>query len=148
MKIVNGIKKLLEEDNKDEDTSNYVLTLGNIDSQRDWGHAKDYVKGMWLMLQQDRPDDYVLATGHTCSVRQFIEKCFKKFGKTIKWEGTGVDEVGKDQKSGKTMIRISKKYFRPCEVDLLLGCPHKAEEKLGWKREYDLDKLIDDMFEN
>ena len=148
MKIINGIKKLLEEDNKDEDTSNYVLTLGNIDSQRDWGHAKDYVKGMWLMLQQKNPDDYVLATGYTCSVRQFIEKCFKKFGKTIKWEGTGVDEVGKDQKSGKTMIRISKKYFRPCEVDLLLGCPHKAEEKLGWKREYDLDKLIDDMFEN
>ena len=148
MKIVNGIKKLIEEDSKDEDTSDYVLTLGNIDSQRDWGHAKDYVRGMWLMLQQRHPDDYVLATGYTCSVRQFIEKCFKKFGKTIKWEGKGVDEVGKDEKSGKTMIKISKKYFRPCEVDILLGCPNKAEEKLGWTREYDLDKLIDDMFEN
>ena len=146
MKIVNGIKKLLEEENNSD--SNYVLTLGNIDSQRDWGHAKDYVKGMWLMLQQNSPDDYVLATGYTCSVRQFIERCFKKLGRTIKWEGAGVNEVGKDENTGKIMIKISKKYFRPCEVDLLLGSPHKAEEKLGWTREYDLDKLIDDMFEN
>ena len=176
MKIVNGIKRLLDQErqlekisimktsgthesvnggknsdiefNNMEDNLDYVLILGNIDSQRDWGHAKDYVKGMWLMLQQNDPDDYVLATGYTCSVRQFIERCFKKFGKTIIWQGKGVHEVGKDQKSGRTMIRISKKYFRPCEVDLLLGCPHKAEEKLGWKREYDLDGLIDDMFEN
>jgi len=165
MKIVNGIKKLLEEEKKiqeliieqeqenkclkaDIEKLDYVLTLGNIDSQRDWGHAKDYVRGMWMMLQQDIPDDYVLATGYTCSVRQFIEKSFKKFGKIIKWEGEGVNEIGKDSESGRIFIKISKKYFRPCEVDLLLGCPHKAEEKLGWTREYDLDKLIDDMFEN
>ena len=176
MKIVNGIKKLLCQDkeldniaimkssgthesviggkNSDiefkqmEEKLDYVLTLGNIDSQRDWGHAKDYVKGMWMMLQQDKPDDYVLATGYTCSVRQFIEKCFNKFGKTIEWEGSGVDEVGKDSKTGRVMIKISKKYFRPCEVDLLLGSPHKAETVLGWTRKYDLDKLIVDMFEN
>ena len=176
MKIVNGIKRLLEQEkeldkiaimkssgthesvnggknsdiefNKMEEDLNYVLTLGNIDSQRDWGHAKDYVRGMWMMLQQNTPDDYVLATGYTCSVRQFIERCFEKFNKTIIWEGKGINEVGKDKQSGRTMIKISKKYFRPCEVDLLLGCPHKAEQKLGWKREYDLDKLIDDMFEN
>ena len=109
MKIVNGIKKLLEEENNSD--SNYVLTLGNIDSQRDWGHAKDYVKGMWLMLQQNSPDDYVLATGYTCSVRQFIERCFKKLGRTIKWEGAGVNEVGKDENTGKIMIKISKSIF-------------------------------------
>jgi GDPmannose 4,6-dehydratase len=176
MKTVNGIKKLIEQEtkldeirimktsgkheseqngkNNDLDFTqmekklDYVLTLGNIDSQRDWGHAKDYVRGMWLMLQQDDPDDYVLATGYTCSVRQFIERSFAKFGKTILWEGTGVDEVGKDSKTGRVFIKISEKYFRPCEVDLLLGCPHKAEETLGWTRDYDLDKLIDDMFEN
>lgn len=176
MKIVNGIKRLIDQEkefdkieamkksglhesvrcgkNSDiefqqmEEKLNYVLTLGNIDSQRDWGHAKDYVRGMWMMLQQDKPDDYVLATGYTCSVRQFIEKCFNKFGKTIKWEGTGIKEVGKDSKTGRIMIKISKNYFRPCEVDLLLGCPHKAETTLGWTREYDLNKLIDDMFEN
>ena len=165
MKTVNGIKKILEQekeiqsliieqeqDNKclkdDIEKLDYVLTLGNIDSQRDWGHAKDYVRGMWMMLQQDEPDDYVLATGYTCSVRQFIVKSFEKFGKTIQWEGAGVDEVGKDAKTGRVLIKISEKYFRPCEVDLLLGCPHKAEEKLGWTRDYDLDKLIDDMFEN
>ena len=165
MKTVNGIKKILEQekeiqsliieqeqDNKclkdDIEKLDYVLTLGNIDSQRDWGHAKDYVRGMWMMLQQDEPDDYVLATGYTCSVRQFIGRSFEKFGKTIQWEGSGVDEVGKDAKTGRVLIKISEKYFRPCEVDLLLGCPHKAEEKLGWTRDYDLDKLIDDMFEN
>jgi len=176
MKTVNGIKKLIEQETKldeirimktavthesvkngknsdiefkeMEEKLDFVLTLGNIDSQRDWGHAKDYVRGMWLMLQQDEPDDYVLATGYTCSVRQFIERSFAKFGRTIVWEGTGVDEVGKDSKTGRVFIQISKKYFRPCEVDLLLGSPHKAEEKLGWTREYDLDKLIDDMFEN
>ena len=176
MKTVNGIKKLIAQETKldeirimktsgkheSEQTGknndldftqmekklDYVLTLGNIDSLRDWGHAKDYVRGMWLMLQQDEPDDYVLATGYTCSVRQFIERSFARFDKTILWEGTGVDEVGKDSKTGRVFIKISEKYFRPCEVDLLLGCPNKAEETLGWTRDYDLDKLIDDMFEN
>jgi GDPmannose 4,6-dehydratase len=169
MKIVNGIKKLIEQEKKiDElvikdtvdipdssvktnikeemDKLDFVLTLGNIDSQRDWGHAKDYVNGMWLMLQKDKPDDYVLATGHTCSVRRFIEKCFYRYGKIIVWEGEGVDEVGLDKDTGRTMIQISKKYFRPCEVDLLLGSANKAERDLGWKREYSLDELIDDMF--
>tara|TARA_Y100000816_G_C26103218_1_gene585296 strand:- start:2496 stop:3545 length:1050 start_codon:yes stop_codon:yes gene_type:complete len=141
MKIVNGIKKII----KGDDPS-YVLTLGNIDSQRDWGHAKDYVKGMWMMLQQPKPDDFVLATGYTCSVRKFIEMCFKKYGKMIKWQGEGVNEVGIDINSQKTVIQISEKFFRPCEVDLLLGSPHKAESILGWTREYDLDALIDDMF--
>ena len=176
MKIVNGIKQLIDQEKKldeirimktkmtaesvkngknsdinfkqMEEELNYRLTLGNIDSQRDWGHAKDYVRGMWLMLQQNEPDDYVLATGYTCSVRQFIERSLARFGKTIVWEGTGVDEVGKDTKTGRVFIQISKKYFRPCEVELLLGCPHKAEKILGWRRDYDLDKLIDDMFEN
>jgi GDPmannose 4,6-dehydratase len=176
MKIVNGIKQLIRQQEKldqitiaktsgvsesaisekgsdvqvknPQEDLDYVLTLGNIDSQRDWGHAKDYVRGMWLMLQQDEPDDYVLATGYTCSVRQFIERSFARFGKTIRWEGKGVNEVGKDTKTGGVLIKISEKYFRPCEVDLLLGCPNKAQEKLGWTREYDLDGLIDDMFKN
>jgi len=150
MKIVNGIKKIMQQEEQEEQEQDldYAITLGNIDSQRDWGHAKDYVRGMWMMLQQDKPDDYVLATGYTCSVRQFIERSFTRFGKTILWKGKGVNEVGKDAKTGRVLIQISEKYFRPCEVDLLLGCPHKAEDKLGWTREYDLDMLIDDMFEN
>ena len=143
MKVVNGVKKIIEEEKNE---SNYVLTLGNIDSKRDWGHSKDYVYGMWLMLQQDKPDNYVLATGETFTVREFIERCFSKVGKTIIWEGKGVDEIGKDKLSGKILVKIDKKYFRPCEVEFLLGDPSKAEKELGWKREYNLDKLIDDMF--
>ena len=170
-KIVNGVKQLIKQEQeyekvvimeqtyvqgvetpKDFDKMksdlNFVLTLGNIDSQRDWGHAKDYVYGMWLMLQHEKPDDYVLATGYTCSVRKFIEMCFKRYGKTIVWEGEGVNEVGRDLETKRVLIQISEKYFRPCEVDLLLGSPLKAEETLGWKRRYDLNKLIDDMIEN
>lgn len=142
MKVVNGVKKIIEEEKNE---SNYVLTLGNIDSKRDWGHSKDYVYGMWLMLQQDKPDNYVLATGETFTVREFIERCFSKVGKNIIWEGKGVDEIGKDKLSGKILVKIDKKYFRPCEVEFLLGDPSKAEKELGWKREYNLDKLIDDM---
>jgi GDPmannose 4,6-dehydratase len=103
---------------------------------------------MWLMLQQDKPDDYVLATGYTCSVREFIERSFKKFNIDIEWEGKGLNEVGKDKKTGKVLVCIDDKYFRPCEVDLLLGDPTKAEQKLGWTRKYDLDALIDDMIHN
>jgi GDPmannose 4,6-dehydratase len=143
MKVVNGVKKIVEQER--ENKSDYVLKLGNIDSKRDWGHSKDYVYGMWLMLQQDKPDNYVLATGETYTVRDFIERCFVKVGKEIEWSGEGVDEVGREKSSGKILVKIDEKYFRPCEVDFLLGDATKAETELGWTREYDLDKLIDDM---
>ena len=152
MKVVNGVKKIANAiahnvNNGKEATNEIpVLRLGNIDSMRDWGHARDYVRGMWLMLQQDKPDDYVLATGETYSVRDFVERCFKKIGKTIVWEGKGADEIGKDKESGAVLVKIDEKYFRPCEVDFLLGDPRKAESVLGWKREYDLDGLINDMY--
>ncbi len=141
MKIVNNVKKIQE-------NPEHVLTLGNLNSKRDWGHSKDYVYGMWLMLQQDVPDDYVLATGETYTVRSFIEKCFAKIGKEIIWENEGVNEIGKDKQTGNTIIKVDSKYFRPCEVDLLLGDATKAEQTLGWERKYNLDTLIDDMFSN
>jgi GDPmannose 4,6-dehydratase len=140
MKIVNGIKNIL-------DGKHTCIELGNIDSQRDWGHAKDYVLGMWLMLQQDRPDDYVLASGKTHTIRSFIEKAFAFKGITIEWSGDGLSEVGKDAADGTTRIKINPKYFRPCEVDFLLGDSSKARERLGWTFEYDtLEKLIEEMF--
>ena len=143
MKIVNGVKKIIEQEL--ENKSDYVLKLGNIDSKRDWGHSKDYVYGMWLMLQQDKPDNYVLATGETYTVREFIERCFTKVGKEIEWQGESINEVGKDKKTGKILVKIDEKYFRPCEVEFLLGDATKAETELGWTHEYDLDALIDDM---
>ena len=143
MKVVNGIKKIIQEETMNK--SDYVLKLGNIDSKRDWGHSKDYVYGMWLMLQQDKPDNYVLATGKTYTVRDFIERCFAKVGKEIEWSGEGINEVGREKLTGKILIKIDEKYFRPCEVDFLLGDASKAETELGWTREYDLDRLIDDM---
>ena len=107
----------------------------------------DYVYGMWLMLQQNAPEDYVLATGTTISVRDFVEKCFKKVGREIEWEGEGLNEVGREKNSGIVRVKIAEKFFRPCEVDLLLGDPSKAERELGWTREYDtLDKILGDMF--
>lgn len=140
MKIVNGVKNIL----------NGKLTcieLGNIDSQRDWGHAKDYVYGMWLMLQQERPDDYVLASGKTHTIRSFIEKAFAFKGITIVWSGEGLSEVGKDAVDGAIRIKINPKYFRPCEVDFLLGDSSKSRQRLGWTFEYDtLEKLIEEMF--
>ena len=140
MKIVNGIKNIL-------DGKQTCIELGNIDSQRDWGHAKDYVLGMWLMLQQDRPDDYVLASGKTHTIRSFIEKAFAFKGIAIEWSGDGLSEVGKDAADGTTRIKINPKYFRPCEVDFLLGDSSKARERLGWTFEYDtLEKLIEEMF--
>lgn len=140
MKIVSGVKNIL--DGKQE-----YIELGNIDSQRDWGHAKDYVYGMWLMLQQDRPDDYVLASGKTHTIRSFIEKAFAFKGIKIEWSGEGMDEIGKDSQDGATRVKISPKYFRPCEVEFLLGDSSKAREKLGWTFEYDtLEKLIEEMF--
>lgn len=140
MKIVNGIKNILN-------GTQECIELGNIDSQRDWGHAKDYVLGMWLMLQQDRPDDYVLASGKTHTIRSFIEKAFAFKGIAIEWSGDGLSEVGKDAADGTTRIKINPKYFRPCEVDFLLGDSSKARERLGWTFEYDtLEKLIEEMF--
>jgi GDPmannose 4,6-dehydratase len=140
MKIVNGIKNIL-------DGKQTCIELGNIDSQRDWGHAKDYVLGMWLMLQQDHPDDYVLASGKTHTIRSFIEKAFAFKGIAIEWNGDGLNEVGKDAADGTTRIKINPKYFRPCEVDFLLGDSSKARERLGWTFEYDtLEKLIEEMF--
>jgi GDPmannose 4,6-dehydratase len=139
MKIINGIKEILED-------KNYVIELGNIHSMRDWGHAEDYVYGMWLMLQSDKPDDYVLATGETYTISNFIERAFKKVDINIRWEGEGVDEKGYDDKTGRLLVKINPKYFRPCEVEFLLGDPSKAENILGWKRKYDLDGIIDDMF--
>lgn len=140
MKVVNGVKDIAS--GKRES-----ISLGNLDSKRDWGHAKDYVRGMWQMLQQDTPDDYVLATGSTQTVRAFVEKAFAYKGYLIHWEGDGLHEVGKDQ-SGIVRVTIHERFYRPCEVDLLLGDPTKAERALGWKREYStLDSLIEDMFE-
>ena len=121
------------------------LVLGNIDAKRDWGHAKDYCYGMWLMLQKDYPDDYILATNEYHTVREFIEYAFKIKGFNIKWKGSGVNEVGYDENSGRELINISEKYFRPCEVDELLGDSSKAKEKLGWECKYDFNSLVNEM---
>lgn len=119
--------------------------LGNLNAQRDWGHAKDYVHGMWLMMQQEEPDDFVLATGKTTSVRKFCEMAFKHAGIDLEWQGEGVNERGINKETGKAVIEVDPQYFRPTEVDLLLGDPTKAQEKLGWKFEYDIDALVEDM---
>jgi GDPmannose 4,6-dehydratase len=123
------------------------LYLGNLDSKRDWGHAKDYVAAMWLMLQQDKPDDYCIATGETHSVREFCEKAFKCVGIDLEWKGERgtVDEVGVDKATGKMIVKIDPKYFRPTEVDYLHGDPSKAERVLGWKRKISFDELVKDM---
>lgn len=121
------------------------LYLGNIDSFRDWGHARDYVEGMWLMLQQDKPDDYVLATGETQSVRRFVELAFAEIGRPVEWKGKGVDEKGIDAKTGEVLIEIDPRYFRPTEVDFLLGDPSKAHAKLGWKHKTSFPQLVKEM---
>ncbi|KAG1796764.1 uncharacterized protein HD556DRAFT_1359652 [Suillus plorans] len=123
----------------------HCLYLGNIDAQRDWGHAKDYVEGMWRMLQQPTPDDFVLATGETHPVREFIEKAFAVVGVTIMWRNSGVEEEGYDAQTGRVVVRVDAQYFRPAEVDLLLGNPAKAERVLGWKRKVDFDSLVTEM---
>lgn len=122
-----------------------TLWLGNLDSKRDWGHAKDYVEGMWRILQQDEPDDFVLATGETHSVREFVEAAFGHVGKTIDWHGEGEGEVGVDATSGKTLVKVDPRYFRPTEVDLLLGDPSKAKAKLGWETKVTFAGLVEDM---
>lgn len=124
------------------------IELGNLDSKRDWGHSKDYVRAMWLMLQQEQPDDYVIATNETRTVREFVETAFGHVGIKLNWEGTGVDEVGKDAETGKVLVKVNKDFFRPAEVDVLLGNPVKAETALGWKREIPFSELVERMVKN
>ncbi|MHB8884815.1 MAG: GDP-mannose 4,6-dehydratase [Methylovirgula sp.] len=121
------------------------LYLGNLDAKRDWGHARDYVEGMWRILQQDEPDDYVLATGETHTVREFVERAFAEVGVDLVWSGEGVAESGRDRKTGKTLVEIDTNYFRPTEVDLLLGDPTKAREKLGWTHKTTFEQLVAEM---
>ena len=121
------------------------LTLGNIDAKRDWGHAKDYAYAQWLMLQQDKPKDYVIATGQTHTVRDFTNEAFNVIGVKIRWEGKGINEKGIDDNTGKILVSIDKKHFRPAEVELLLGDPSKAEKELGWKRKISFKELVSGM---
>ena len=125
-----------------------VLELGNLDAKRDWGHAKDYVRAMWLMLQQDEADDYVIATNETRTVREFVERTFMYVGIEIIWEGSEVNEIGKDKATGKIVVKINPDFFRPAEVDILIGDPIKAETKLGWKREIPFVELVERMIKN
>jgi len=124
------------------------LELGNMDSKRDWGHSKDYVYAMWLMLQQETADDYVIATNETRTVREFVETAFAHVGIVVEWKGTGVNEVGIDKATGKTIVKINSKFFRPAEVDILLGNPEKADANLGWERKIPFAELVKRMVEN
>lgn len=124
------------------------VELGNMDSKRDWGHSKDYVRAMWLMLQQDKPDDYVIATNETRTVREFVETAFNHVGIEVQWQGKDVNEIGINKANGKTIVKINKKFFRPAEVDILLGNPAKAEKVLGWKREISFSELVERMIKN
>jgi GDPmannose 4,6-dehydratase len=137
-RAVAGIKMGLQE----------KLFLGNLNAQRDWGHAKDFVEGMWLMLQYNKPEDFVLATGKLHSVREFVENAFGFAGFDIQWEGERENEKGIDKNSGKVMIEINPIYYRPTDVDLLLGDSTKANVKLGWKPKYNFDTLIKEMVES
>ncbi len=121
------------------------LYLGNMDAKRDWGHARDYVEMQWLMLQQEEPDDYVIATGKQYSVRDFVDAACDELGLSIRWEGQGVDEVGIDENSGKTIVSVDSRYFRPTEVETLLGDPSKAREKLGWQTRTTFKELVAEM---
>jgi GDPmannose 4,6-dehydratase len=122
-----------------------TLFIGNLDAKRDWGHARDYVEGMWRIVQQPEPGDFVLATGETHSVREFVELAFAHVGRKIQWQGKGVDETGVDSASGDTLVKIDSRYFRPTEVDLLLGDPSKAHRELGWKHQVTFPELVTEM---
>jgi len=122
-----------------------TLYLGNLDAKRDWGHAKDYIEGMHRILQADAPDDFVLATGETRSVREFVEIAFAEIGRRIDWRGKGVEETGIDRATGKTLVRIDPVYFRPTEVDLLIGDASKARDKLGWAPKTSFAQLVKEM---
>ncbi len=124
-----------------------TLYLGNLDARRDWGHARDYVEGMWLMMQQAVPDDYVLATGESHSVREFVERAFAHVGKRVVWRGAGVEEQGVEPRTGRVLVEIDPHYFRPTEVDELLGDPSKARERLGWRHKVSFDELVREMVE-
>lgn len=124
------------------------VELGNLDAKRDWGHSKDYVRAMWLMLRQEQPDDYVIATNETRTVREFAETAFRCAGIDIQWQGSGIDEIGVNKADGRTVIKINEKFFRPAEVEFLLGDPSKAEKILGWKREISFSQLVERMVEN
>jgi GDPmannose 4,6-dehydratase len=121
------------------------LFLGNLDAVRDWGHARDYVEGMWMIVQQNEPDDYVLATGERHSVREFVEKAFACVDIDIEWRGSGIKEKGINTRSGQVLVEIDPRYFRPTEVDLLLGDPSKARQRLGWRHKTSFDDLVKEM---
>ncbi len=123
------------------------LYLGNLDAKRDWGHARDYVRGMWLIVQQDKPDDFVLATGEAHSVREFVEHAFTHVGVSIAWEGQGEDELGRNANTGDVLVRVDPKYYRPAEVEFLLGDPTKAKTVLGWTHEVSFEQLVQEMVE-
>jgi len=142
-KITLGLNKILQDTEGKE-----ILTMGNIDSLRDWGHARDYIEGMWLMLQQDEPDEFVLATGEMHTVREFIEVAFAQKGFTIEWRGEGVNEIGYDRDSQKELIKIDAKYYRPTEVEQLLGNPEKAKRVLGWSPKITFHELIKIMVDH
>jgi GDPmannose 4,6-dehydratase len=142
-KITTAVARIVQGDQQS-------VFLGNLDAKRDWGHARDYIEGMWMMVQVDEPDDYVLATGETHSVREFVEKAFKYAGIEIKWKGPPgtVDEIGVDAADeSRELVKIDPRYFRPTEVDLLLGDPTKAREKLGWVSKTPFDDLVKEMVE-
>lgn len=124
------------------------VELGNLDSKRDWGHSKDYVYAMWLMLQQEKPDDYVVATGETRTVREFVQTAFAKAGIEVEFSGQGVDEIGTDKATGKVVVKINPDFFRPAEVDILIGDPAKADSVLGWERKIKFDELVERMVKN
>ena len=124
------------------------VELGNLDAKRDWGHAKDYVRAMWLMLQQPEPDDYVVATGETRSIRDFVEAAFGCINVNIKWSGTGVEETGIDESTGNAVVRVNPSFYRPAEVELLLGNPAKAERRLNWQREIGFEEMVKRMVDN
>ena len=122
-----------------------TLYLGNLDAKRDWGHARDYVEGMWRIVQQDEADDFVLATGETQTVRSFVDAAFKEVDADIEWSGDGVDEIGVDKASGRVLVRVDPRYFRPTEVDILIGDPSKAHDKLGWRATTSLSEMVAEM---